>query len=315
MHTRYANPRPLKLFQSLSLWLPLCLLYLFANASFSHADATRPYLWVIENGVTPSYLFGTIHSGHPELNQLPEKVKLAFSHSDRYYGELELDQHSIATTRELLQLPEGQQLSHLLSKHQITRINKLLAATAENLSLSLFDRLKPWALAISLSLLEDQLRYGRYPAMDQQLYAQAITQGKATGALETPRQQTRVFDSLSWREQMQLLDAVLQAMEQSLETAASGMDQTYAAYLSGDPDQLNALLDQQLPVSDRLQRKIQRLLITERNRYMSEQISQQLNQHPNQQLFFAVGAAHFGSKKGIQALLQQRGFSIKRAVQ
>ncbi|MEH6472428.1 MAG: TraB/GumN family protein [Halopseudomonas sp.] len=293
------------------IWLLLLLL----GASFANAGDPRPYLWVIENGSRSSYLFGTIHSGHPELNRLHASVQQAFEHSDRYYGELELDAATIATTAKLLQLPAGQQLSRILSKQRQQRINRLLAQTAPRLTIQPFERLKPWALAITLSLLEDQLRFGANPAMDQQLYQRAKTTGKTTGALETPQQQTRVFDSLSWNEQMMMLDAILEAMEQSMTQGESWMDETYKAYRSGDPDQLNALLDQQLPVSDKLQQKIERLLITERNRYMSEQIDRQLKQHLHQQLFFAVGAAHFGSEKGIQQLLRQRGYSISRATQ
>lgn len=291
--------------------LVLLMLWVLQPVQALAADG-QPFLWLIENADRPSYLFGTIHSGHPDLNRLPPSVEMAFADSDRYYGELKLDQATIAATVNLLQLDEGQRLSQLLSQPRQRRINRVLGELAPGIQLALFDRLKPWAFTVTLAMLEDQLRYGQRPAMDLRLYKRALASGKATGALETPAQQTQVFDGLSFNEQMIMLDSTLTAMEHSQAQQRPWMDLTYQAYHSGDPDQFNQLMEQQMPLPQALQDKLMRRLLTDRNQRMAQQIDQQLQRYPSQQLFFAVGAAHYDSKQGLQRLLQQRGYKVRR---
>ncbi len=278
----------------------------------AQATEGHPFLWQIDSGSQPSYLFGTIHSGHPELNQLPASVELAFAKVDRFYGELVLDSATLTSTSKLLQLEPDQTLSQQLSGQRQQRINQVLNGIAPGLNLALFDQFKPWALTVALALLEDQLRYGQLPAMDLSLYQRAVASGKFTGALETPQQQMQLFEQFDFEEQMQMLDATLTAMEQSQTQQHSWMNPTYQAYRSGDPDQFNQLMVQQMPLQQSLHRKLIRLLLTERNQRMAQQIDQQLRQHPNQQHFFAVGAAHFSSQGGIQQILQQQGYSVHR---
>ncbi|MEH6650657.1 MAG: TraB/GumN family protein [Motiliproteus sp.] len=272
----------------------------------------KPFLWQVDNGKVSSYLFGTIHSGHPELNVLAASVESAFTQADRFYGELELNSKTISETQQLLLLQGNEQLSQQLSRTQQQRINTLLAQISPGLNLQLFDQFKPWAFTVVLALLEDQVRYGQFTAMDLKLYQRAQVARKITGALETPQQQMALFEQLTSTEQMAMLDATLVAMEKSVSEQQSWMEPTYAAYRSGDPDQLNRLLDQQMALPEPLQRKLKQHLIIDRNHLMASKIDQQLQQHSGQSLFFAVGAGHFDQQEGIQILLQQKGYQVRR---
>ncbi|WP_421862845.1 TraB/GumN family protein [Motiliproteus sp.] len=293
-------------------WMLLALLLLLSLPWVS-AQAGQPFLWQLEHNGRHHYLFGTIHSGHPELNQLPESVEQAFNQSDRFYGELELDPQTLQTTQQLLQLPPGRKLSSSLPPKLRQRSNQELARINPNLNLALFERLKLWAFTVALTLIEDQLNYSQQPAMDQRLYQRARQSGKETGALETPQQQIGVFEQLSFAEQIAMLEATLESLAQQTPNN-SWMQQTYAAYRSGDPDQLNALFETQWQLDDKILQKLEQGLIDDRNRLMAERIEEELQQHPQQSLFIAVGAAHFGSDNGVQALLANKGYHISRVV-
>lgn len=315
---KHSAKRCLEYSVSLATTLLLTLLVflptLAQSAEKPHAPlpSNQPFLWQIDNGTVNSYLFGTIHSGHPELNVLAGSVETAFTRADRFYGELELNPETISEAQQILMFKGNKRLSQQLSRAQQRRINTLLMQISPNLSLQLFDQFKPWAFTVVLALLEDQVRFGQFTAMDLSLYQRAQAAGKVTGALETPQQQTALFEQLSPSEQMAMLDATLTAMEQSLSEQQSWMDPTYAAYRSGDSDQLNKLFDQQMTLHESLQQKLKQRLIIDRNQQMAAEIDQQLQRHSDQTLFFAVGAGHFGSHQGIQTLLQQRGYKIHR---
>ncbi|RDE24759.1 TraB/GumN family protein [Motiliproteus coralliicola] len=290
----------------LALLLLLCLPWVSAQAG-------QPFLWQLEHNGRSHYLFGTIHSGHPELNQLPASVEKAFNQADRFYGELTLDPPTLQTTQQLLQLPPGRSLSSSLPPKLRQRSNQELARINPNLNLALFDRLKLWAFTVALTLIEDQLNYGQQPAMDQRLYQRALQAGKKTGALETPQQQVGVFEQLSFAEQIAMLEATLDSLAQQTKEN-SWMQQTYAAYRSGDPDQLNSLFETQWQLDDKILQKLERGLIDNRNRLMAQRVEQELRAHPQQSLFIAIGAAHFGSENGVQALLQRSGYSVSRVI-
>lgn len=300
------RPTPQSLFRGfLTLWLCLGL---------SQAGASQPpLLWLIEHQGTTSYLFGTIHSGHPELNQLPPQVEQGFLQADRFYAELELTTANLDKTAKLMRLPAGQTLDSLLDRQLQQRINRLLGRLAPGLSLQQFNRLKPWALAMTLSLLEDQLSYGQQPAMDIQLYRRALAANKTVGALEQPEQQLAVFEQLPHRQQLQILEATLTAMESSVGQQQSLLDESYQAYRQGDPDRLESLFDQQLDIDPELRAQIKHRLIDQRNQWMAQRIAEELRRHPGQSLFVAVGAAHFGSSTGVQQRLRQQGYQVRRA--
>lgn len=289
----------------IGLWLALLV-------GSTQAD-DRPLLWLLEDRGQTSYLFGTIHSGHPQLNQLPAKVEQSFAQADRFYAELELSPATIMATAQLMRLKPPQRLTQLLPVEVAQRLNRLLNRLAPGLQLSRFDQLKPWAFAMTLALLEDQLQHGQQPAMDMQLYQRALAAGKPAAGLETPEQQVAVFDSLTQQQQLQLVKATLEAMEQSQNSQQPLIDETYQAYRQGDPDQLESLFDQQLELDPQLRLQLKQRLIDRRNRQMAEQIISELKQHPGQSLFVAVGAAHFGSHSGIQQQLKQRGYQVSRA--
>jgi len=298
------HPLP-QLFAGILLWLG-CITSLTTDA----ADA-RPLLWRVA-GPVPVYLFGTIHSAHPELNRLPESVSQAFDRADSFYGELPLDGATQARAQTLFMLPPGQRLSDQLDRQHRQRINRVLAAIDPQLNLDTLNALRLWAFTLTLALLEDQLTYAGAPMMDLRLYQAATAQGKQTGGLETPEEQVAVFEQLDRDEQLALLDATLGYLEATHARDQSSSADSYRIYREGDPNQFLALFGEQMDVPLLLKLKLQRLLLNERNQRMAERIDRLISANPQQRLFIAVGAAHFTDHGGVPSRLRERGYNVHR---
>lgn len=289
-------------------WTRWLLLATMLVAGLQNAVA-GPFLWRIE-GTTDSYLFGTIHSANPDLNRLPAVVARSFDQADEFYGELELDSATLQHTAALFRLPAGETLRNQLPPPLQTRTDALLRRLNPALTLDALAVLKPWALIATLAVVEDQLRFPGLPVMDLRLYSDARSEGKPTGGLETPEEQAAVFEQLDPEEQMQLLEATLTYMEQALDEDGSILDETYAAYGSGDPEQFRTLMSKQMELPLMMKLKLERLLLNERNERMAKRIAQLVSEHPERSYFFAVGAAHFSGGQALQHQLRRLGVKV-----
>ncbi len=278
-------------------------------------EAGMPYLWKVESPgnptARPSYLFGTIHSAHPQLNQLPDSVSRAFAQADAYFGELDMTPTSLNRAARSLLAEEQQSLLKVLTEDRQRRVNQVLVGIHPGLSLQHFAGFKLWAFTATLALLEDQLIYNRQPAMDVRLFNLAAQAGKRLGSLETIDEQAAVFETFSRDEMLQMLDATLAYMEAAQRQQQPNMAATYQAYRSGDTEQFQYLLQQQLALSQPLLNKLNQQLLIGRNEKMAERIIGHLRSSANS-YFFAIGAAHFSGPSSIQQLLQARGYRVTR---
>ncbi len=293
----------------------ILLTLLLSSLQLQPAFAESPFLWRIDPAIPggrPSWLFGTIHSAHPQLNKLPPAVMDSFNRADAYYGELEMNPSTLAAATSSFMISDGRTLLEILSPARQQRINQVLSTLHPSLSIAAFSRLKLWALTATLSLLEDQLAFGTQPAMDMRLYLSAAADGKRTGGLETIAEQTGVFESFTLEENLQMLDITLDYMEKNQRLGRALMEDTYQAYRSGDTEEFSRLMETQMPLPPSLMDKFGRLLISERNQRMAGRIVSLLREKPNDSHFFAVGAAHYSGPRALQKLLRQQGYRVIR---
>jgi uncharacterized protein YbaP (TraB family) len=164
------------------------------------------------------------------------------------------------------------------------------------------NHMKPWAAAVTLSTPAPET--GR--VLDLMLYQDAVQQGKAVYGLETIQEQLQVFDTMPEAGQIALLrDAVdhfpeLDAMQVEL----------LAAYKQRDLGALLAIYEASMQAGDqRLAEDFQRRLIDDRNQLMVERMQPYLQQG---KAFIAVGALHLPGRSGLLAMLEQRGYRIRR---
>ena len=289
------------------------LVFLTSLVTAGAADAPKPFLWKIE-GAKPSYVFGTIHLSNPEVTKLTPATQKAFDSADALYTEVPMDKANQLKAAGALMGAES--LSDVLPKDLYARADAELRRINPVLTLEPLGKLKIWALAITLVLIEEQLKNPGGQPLDAILYANAEGAGKQVGGIETFEEQVGVFDAFSKDEQIVMLRATLDDMERARKEGRSPLDEMRKAYLGGDLEKLDKLMNEWMTGLDpKLLARFMDALLTKRNHGMAERISAKVKTAPDKSQFFAIGAAHLIGDEGVLKLLEKQGLKVTRVME
>ncbi len=277
-------------------------------APAARAAEPAPFLWRIQGTGVSSYLFGTIHLPDPRVLELHPAVEAAFAASDAVYTEIPMDLATTIQASTSVMLEGDTRLRDLLPPDLYERAGRYLASRQRDIDL--FARFKVWKFTMDLSMLDDFRKYLLHTPMDLTLASRARAAGKLTGGLETVEEQLAVFESLTLKEQIQLLEATLDELERLAAQGRTATDELVDLYLRGDAEALRAEMEKD--ADDPLQRKFLRLILTERDERMAERAAARMRGNPGTSFFFAVGAAHCVGREGIPVRLRRLGFRVSR---
>ncbi len=283
--------------------------FFMAAACAWAADSSRPLLWKIE-GAKTSYLFGTIHVPDERVLKLKPSVRAALDGADAVFTELPMDMGTQMKIAMKSMLPEGKTLKDVLPKDLYAKIDKLFAS--KGLPMMMLGRFKIWAIAVQVTLLDHLMELASKQPLDQYLYKQASGAGKQVGGLETTAEQLAVFDSLSQKEQVKMLRDALDERDKYKAKGVDFIKVLIDIYLRGDEKELLEKMTEEYDPTDPLDRKMMKLLFTDRNTRMTERIAAKLKASPAKSLFFAIGAGHLPGPEGIVSRLQKAGFKVTR---
>ena len=279
------------------------------NSKQNEIEVTsNPLLWKIE-GENPSYLYGSIHVGTEEILTLPDVVMNAIDEVDVVYTEVKFDEEMQTQTLYLSLLPAGQTLEGILPQDVANSLNSYL--NTKDLSLTAFNSFKIWVVVTSLLRIEYP-EYFLKPALDQYVWNIAINKGKDTNGLETVEEQIGIFDGLTLKEQIQLLNDSLTGLNEDLIDGEDPIDTIINAYLEGDLETFQEIEYQDYNVSDPLYEKLLRQILTDRNYNMTQRISYLITNNPDTQYFFTIGSAHYYGEDGLITLLENKGYNVTR---
>lgn len=297
-------------FRVLSALVPVvAALVAFPRPLDAQELAPRPFLWRID-GPAPSYVFGTIHLPDERVTNLHPAVEAALDEADAVYTELPMDMETMMEAAREMALPGRTSLKDVLPDALYERLKKFLAD--RGMPIAPLSKLKVWAIATQIPLIEHLKEIASGQPLDMLLYNRARDEEKETGGLETVDEQVGVFDGLSTDEQVQLLE---DSMDQVEELDAKGediLDKTIRLYVAGDAEALMDLMHESASEDDALQLKIEEALLWKRNRLMADRIAEKIRSAPDRSFFFAVGAAHMPTDRGVIALLRGKGFEVAR---
>ena len=287
------------------------LLILAQSAGFVQGQSQGlPFLWEI-GGPRTSYLFGTVHLPDRRVENLPVSVNRAFEASESVFTEILLDTSSLMAQVSQLMLSGPRTLRQILPPDLLQRTQRALQQINSALTIEPFVRFKVWAVAAMVPVLEKQLQNPGVLPMDAQLYQQAQEQGKKVGSLETIEEQVRILDSLSEQEQVMMLRDTLDFLD---EYRAKGIDMTDELidwYVRGDLSEFGELMVGYVGEGAFYEKFLDKVLY-QRNYLMADRIEALLKENPNRSHFFAVGAGHYWGETGVQNLLAEKGFEIRR---
>lgn len=274
----------------------------------------KPFLWRIKAtpDAKPSYLFGTIHLSRPEVTDLPTRVQTAMHAVDAIYTEIPMDPATLVQMTPRMFLPQGQTLSELMPEDLREQSVAAVRTINPELTLAAFDRMKIWAFAAGLVMLEDQFKHPGILAQDMVIFQRGALDGKDVGGLETVDEQLAIFEDLTTDQQLEMLRDTLRQIAELRAKGESPSQVLVDLYLAGDIDALGAEMDRYFDSESELSAQLMERLLTRRNRLMAERILEKLRADNPKTYFFAVGAAHCYGETGIPDLLRATGVEVIR---
>lgn len=285
----------------------LILLLVPASVSAEPLRFGQGLLWAVEKeGARASHVFGTFHSADPQILALQPPVIAAFEQASTVALELVLDDSMRLSLARAMILPPGRGLKDMVSPALFSDV--AAAAAAYGLNATQVDRFKPWAMALLFSLPpEEQARQAAGQlALDTWLQREAQVRGKSVVGLETIEEQIAMFDELAPDAQRVFLEAA--AADQK--NASRTFEKTKQAYLRQDLNAIAALSLQDLSgVEAELRRVLEERIFLVRNRRMAARMIGLLDRGG---AFVGVGALHLPGDQGVLAILEQRGYRIRR---
>lgn len=276
------------------------LLLLMAQTLFA-AESQKGLLWQINKpGLTPSYVFGTIHSEDARVTKLPPIVRTRFEKASSASFEIMMDIPTMLKAASAMFFVGEESLDKVIDKALYTQI--VNALRQYQMPAIMVKRLKPWAVVVTLSTPPNET--GDF--LDFMLYKKAQQLQIPTYGLEKVEEQLAVFDDFSLADQVSLLKDTLK----NLEKMPALFDKMHKLYLERD---LTTLLkfsieemksdSDNLPLIDTFYKKV----VDDRNIRMVKRMEKRLQEG---NAFIAIGALHLPGKKGMLKLLQDRGYSV-----
>lgn len=257
-------------------------------------SAAEPQITYLQKGNQAITLFGTIHIAKPEFYPLPNAVTDSLKQADAL--AVELDSTDTATIMQTMQfmateaIDPTQDLSQLLSASELKQLNDIAGPLAMS-----FQQLRPWAIAVTLSMLRAKEIGLTETGIDETLINLAKSASIPVIALETTDEQLSTFKGISEKEQIVFLKDVLS------DDYLDDVKHTVNFWQHNDTASGDYLINKAQKTQ-----KLYQALIVSRNRTMTQRIIQ--HNQSKKRLFVAVGALHLHGKDSIIALLKQQGY-------
>lgn len=263
----------------------------------------RSLFWELQTERSTVYLLGAMHYANPKFYPLPARVESAFARCDTLVLEVEPpddDPHAAAVVHLRGRAPAGSELAGMLTPETERLLSPALARlgyTAAD-----FASLRPWVVALTVIHLEFA-RLGLYEKYGIDQYLLNRSDGKRLTALESIRDQIRMFERLTDAEQ----DLVLRYSLIDLERVGLQLDRIITAWRTGDAAAFAALTYAPFEQDPALMPIFERF-VRARNQAASASIERLVKRGGC--FFVALNAGRLVGDQGVVALLQSRGYDL-----
>ncbi|MCL5021978.1 MAG: TraB/GumN family protein [Nitrospirae bacterium] len=291
----------------LLLFFVFCFSLLSSAYARDNAQVQRKgLLWKVRSGSGAVYLLGSIHALKKEHYPLPARIEEAFDESDTLAVEADINDvnvEGLMTALEGAVYPGNETIEDHLSNEAYERAKAKLSESG--IPVQLFQRTKPWLLALMLAALEMQ-KSGLDPeyGIDKHFLGEAKGR-KRIVELESIDFQLRLFTTMSDAEQESFLLYTLQ----DLDASGRETDALIGAWMRGDAKSMESLALEGVRENPQL-RPMYKKLFQDRNEAMASKIEGFLREGGT--YFVVVGTGHLVGKGGIPGLLKKRGYSVEQ---
>jgi uncharacterized protein YbaP (TraB family) len=269
------------------------------------AVGAAPALWLVRDADSEIFLFGTLHALDPRLNWRTPAYDSAYARAQAVWFEADLDGADPRTVGELIDrygMDRERPLSAKLSPQD-------LRALARQVDVARIEHLRPWAVALMLSM-QPTLRAGATmeAGVDAAMTRVARTEAKPVRTFETLEDQARLFAGLSAPAELQYLTDVIRERGRSWRRpSARGGVSLQQAWLDGDLTRLGPELVGDMRAENPA---LYDALLKRRNEAWAEALSRQMAGAGVE--LVNVGALHLVGDDGLPRLLQAKGYEVVR---
>jgi uncharacterized protein YbaP (TraB family) len=272
----------------------------------------RPILYRFTKNESIFYVFGTIHLPDERFQKFPKELEESYAKSDALYTEIPIDENAQSVILPRLLLPAGQKLSDFVPKQLLERLSSVFEA--QKIPFGPVQRIKPWAIALQLVMLDQAESVSKGQPLDAMLYERAKKDEKSIGGLETVVEQLELFDGLTNAEQVEMLKQTLDHREEAKAQGRNILTELLEAYVNGDESRLEAIMREEYDPTDAFSVKLMQRVLFSRNESLTARIVSHVEREPKKTFFFAVGSGHLVGKEGVIERLRQRGIPGVRLV-
>lgn len=281
-----------------------------ANLATSKSETKKGLLWQIsKKGIKTSYLYGTMHTANKRVISMSQDAEDELDKCEVMAGELVIDEKEMMKMVSVLFMQDST-LEMLLPNDKYRVVRKKLVEKFGFMA-GAMEKIKPIFVSVMIGEQESMGEKGssnpmemfsgakKEQPLDMYLQDKAKKKGKEVVGLETMEEQMSAFNTITLKEQAEMLYQTLTAENQ--EASKDGMEKMLDLYYEQEIDSLYMMTTKSLSsVSNEK-------LLLERNNTMVTRMEKIML---NKSLFAAVGAAHLAGNQGLIELLRRKGYKV-----
>jgi len=255
---------------------------------------SQSLLWKISRGdlEVASYLYGTIHIKDKRVLEYNDSVLLAFEKCDAFAIEVDLSSENLTLLSQKMILTDDLTLKDLFAEEEYQLV-KTVVEDIIGVDIMLFNKLKP--IAILSLVMNFQSANDADVSVDEYFYRKAVAENKEIIGIETIEEQLEILETIP-------NDYIIDYFK-NIDHAKEDMELIIKLYKSAELEKMLEMMQK-----DKSMVMIQKNLLTDRNRKMSERIQAMIGERS---AFIAIGAGHLPGKEGIINILTKAGYKIE----
>ncbi|MCY1478365.1 TraB family protein [compost metagenome] len=256
-------------------------------------------LWKISgNGIKkPSYLYGTIHASCDTL--VDQNVIQAMKKTEQLYLEIDVDDPKMESQMMAnMNMKNGVTMESLVSAEDYKIVDDFLRDNAA-ISAKTINTIKPSFVSI---MFVQKILSCKPKSVEESLAEISKSQNEAIYGLETVAEQMKVFDKISYQEQM---DELVRTAKNGIKTYEEDFNKLMQLYKD---KKINDLLNFTNELGETASSKFDDEMLVNRNAKWIPIIADVARFKPT---FFGVGAAHLAGENGVILLLRKQGFTVE----
>ena len=284
----------------LNLLRTALVLFILVTASGAQAESS---VWAANSSKATVYFAGSFHMLRASDYPLPAEFFSAYQDSQKVIFEVPPgEMEKLENAEKFLSAAiysDGTTLKEHITSEAYAKAESF--CNEQNYPIAQYRFFKPTFFVMTLTILEMN-RIGADPqkGVDYFFKQKALSDGKATGSLETMEEQIRLLASIDANVGS---DQILEAIDEFKQIDAK-LNEILAAWRKGDETKMEELYIQDLKTYP----KLYRTLVVERNNKWVKDIERYL--HGSENTMVVVGAAHLAGADGLVNLLRKRGYKV-----